>query len=154
LGILFPEIVNYTTHSTCAYLQYWNWSSRVGNSAEVQSRERDPRGLKVQWGLTRDKGQLLRQVLTRHLNRFTARTDKGGMGESHNRGEQEQDHLPYPLYSSAQASRDWEKVAMDRFVDQTDFELRLVGYGKWIGFDIHDKKVVKSSKSTIARVLH
>jgi hypothetical protein len=54
---------------------------------------------------------------------------KGGMGESHNRGEQEQDHLSYPLYSSAQASRDWEKVAMDRFVDQTDFELRLVGYG-------------------------
>jgi len=42
--------------------------------------------------------------LTRHLHWFTVRTDKGGMGELHNHREQEQDHLPYPLYSSAQPS--------------------------------------------------
>jgi hypothetical protein len=42
-------------------------------------------------------------------------------------------------------------VAMSKFVDQTDFELWLIGYRKRVGFDIHGKKVVKSSKSTIAK---
>ena len=53
-----------------------------------------------------------------------------------------------PIIFQRSNLRTWEKVAMDRFVDQTDFVLRLVGYGKWVGFDIHDNKVVKSSKST------
>jgi hypothetical protein len=56
--------------------------------------------------------------------------------------------ISHPHYIPALKPQGLEKVAMDRFVDQTDFVLRLVGYGKWVGFDIHDKKVVKSSKST------
>ncbi|HKI09227.1 MAG TPA: hypothetical protein VKA09_12600 [Nitrososphaeraceae archaeon] len=88
------------------------------------------------------------------MNRFTARTDEGGM-ESRTIIARS---FTIPIIfqrSSLKGSRprDREKVAMGRFVDQTDFELRLVRYGKWVSIDIHDKKVVKSSKSTIAKVL-